>query len=83
MLVTLVLGHQGIEGKARVSGLPDAQGFIDKLRTVGTQPGFLTQFFSDALGRLENRMEVIVNDEFSAAEFQHVGMYLPLDERLP
>jgi hypothetical protein len=34
MLVTLAFGGQGIEGKARTPGLPDAQGFIDQLRTV-------------------------------------------------
>ena len=42
MLVALAFGPQGIKGKARAACVSNAQSFINRLRTVRVEPGFLT-----------------------------------------
>src|SRR5579872_6818447 len=83
MLVSLALRRQGIEGEARTSRLPDAQGFIDQLGTIGTQPGFLAQLFSHAFRGLEYRMKIVINEKFGTTELQHICMHSPLDKSFP
>ena len=82
MLVMLVRCSQRVKGQSRATDFPDTQGLIHQLSTISLQAGFLTELFREAFRSFKNRMEIIIDQKFCAAEMENIRMNLPLDKSL-
>lgn len=73
VLAPLRLGPQLVKGEQR-KALRLAKRLVDELRSVRTQAGQLSQLLRDALGRLKDRVKVVVRKQLGGAEAQDVGV---------
>lgn len=60
--------------------LIDCKHFVDKCGSVSLDPGHVADPLCKALGRLEDRVEVVVLQELGTAVFQNLGVYAPAPE---
>jgi hypothetical protein len=83
LLATFALRLQRIEGEPRMPLLADGEGLVSQWGTVGGQPRFLAQLVRYALGRLENRVEIVIRKQLGSTEPKDVRVHLTIAKRLP